>query len=427
MEYIASLIWIGLEILCVLKFCGAFLKIKQGTRKKIFGILLIWAIIFAYSNIQIVGIIKPIISIIVLSILSIWMFSGKLILHFVIVAVCYIFIAIIDTIVVNGTCILLDISYMDLIWRKYTYLTVITADKLIAVLFAWIVCQFFSSKGLLRTNSKWLALMLLFPSTSITMFAILVYNSNRSGDLSVSVVVFAGILAIANVGMLYIIASLEKATRHDQEMGMLKQQIALQAENYTALKENYSVQRKATHEFKRHIQTLGDLLKHDEYSTAKQYVFQLQNNRTLEVFSINSKHPVFDVILNQKYQIAKEHGIQMQVQVSDLSSVPLQTDMVVVLLSNLLDNAIEACQRIYSRREIFCRIVMDDDLNIVIRNTSQDVVIKNGSIQTSKINPTEHGYGLPAVEYILDQLDAEYTYDYANGWFSFVAEINFNQ
>lgn len=426
MEYIASIVWIGLEMLCVLKFCSAFLKSKQGKWKKIIGVLLIWTIIYAYSNTQINGIIKPIISILVLSLLSIWMFNGKPVFHFFLVAVCYIFIAIIDTVVVNGTCLLLDISYLDLIWRKYTYITVITIDKLIAVLVAWIVCQFFSSGGAFRANSKWLALMLLFPAASITMFAILVYNSNQSGDLSVSIVVFAGILAIANIGMLYIIASLEKTTKHTQEMSMLKQQIALQTENYTSLKENYSVQRKATHEFKRHIQTLSDLLEHDEYGTAKQYVDLLQNNRTLEVFSINSKHPVFDVVLNQKYQIAQEYGIHMQVQVSDLSIVPLQTDMIVVLLSNLLDNAIEACQRIHSRREIYCSIVMDDELNMVIRNTAQEVVSTDGNIKTSKMNPTEHGYGLPAVKYILDQLGAEYTFEYADGWFTFVAEIAFS-
>lgn len=427
MEYIASIIWIGLEILCVLKFCGAFLKPKQGKWGKILGVLLIWIIIFLYSNMQIIGILKPILSIIVLSILSMWMFSGKPILHFFFVAVCYIFIAIIDTIIVNGICILLDISYLDLIWRKYTYLTAITIDKLIAVLLAWIIGQFFSSGGLFKTNGKWLALMLLFPATSITMFTILVYNSNRSGDLSGSVVVFAGILAAANIGMLYIIGSLERATKHEQEMGMLKQQIALQSENYTTLKENHSVQRKATHEFKHHVQVLGDLLEHNEYDTAKQYVLQLQNNRTLEVFSISSKHPVFDVILNQKYQVAQEHGIQMQVQVNNLSEVPLQTDIIVVLLSNLLDNAIEACQRIHSRREIYCRIVMDDDLSIVIRNTSPEVELVDDNIKTSKVNPSEHGYGLPAVKYILNQLGAEYTFNYSDGWFTFVAEIVFTK
>jgi sensor histidine kinase regulating citrate/malate metabolism len=48
-------------------------------------------------------------------------------------------------------------------------------------------------------------------------------------------------------------------------------------------------------------------------------------------------------VLNQKYQQAQEHDIDVQMQVNDLSSVSIYTDHLVVLLSNLLDNAIEAC------------------------------------------------------------------------------------
>ncbi len=426
MEYIASALWIGLEILSVLLFCNAFLSQKSVKKNSNLGILIIWIIIFIYSNIQAIGIIKPIISIMVLSALSNWVFSGKPIHHFLLVLVCYIFIAIIDTIVVNGSCILLDISYIELVWKKVTYITVTTIDKLLCVLLTWIIWKGVSSRGLRKTNSKWIALMLLFPLTSILMFAMLVYSSNQSGDLPFSVVAFAAILAVANIAMLYIVTSLEKAAKQEQEAGMLRQQIALQAENYVTLKENYSTQRKATHEFKRHVQTLGDLLEREEYLTAKQYLHQLQSNRKLEIFSINSKHPVFDVILNQKYQVAQEFAINMHVQVNDLSSIPIQTNDLVVLLSNLLDNAIEACQRINTRREIFCSIVMDEYLNIAIRNTSPPIEYIDGVIRTSKMNPTEHGYGLPAVKYILNKLDAEYSFDYDDGWFSFSAEIPIN-
>ena len=423
MEYVTSIFWIGLEMLSVILFCNAFLPPKPGKLKRSLGILLWGTIIFIYSNTPMIGIFKPLISIVVLVLLSLWVFSGKLIHHFILVLVCYIFIAIIDTFVVNGTCILLDISYNDLVWRKITYITVTTIDKLLTVLLMWIIWRAVSSHGLRKTNSKWIVLMLLFPATSIAMFAMLVYSSNQSGDLPINVVIFAGILAIANVAMLYIVSSLEKAARQEQEASMLKQQIALQAENYTTLRENYSTQRKATHEFKRHVQTLGDLLEHEEYLTAKHYLNQLQSNRKLEIFSISSKHPVFDVILNQKHQVAQEFAIKMHVQVNDLSLVTLQTDEIVVLLSNLLDNAIEACQRIETHREIYCNIVMEEYLNIVIRNTSPSVELIDGNIKTSKYNSSEHGYGLPAVKYILNKLGSEYTFDYKDGWFTFSAEV----
>ena len=70
-----------------------------------------------------------------------------------------------------------------------------------------------------------------------------------------------------------------------------------------------------------------------------------------------------------------------------------------------------------------CSILKEDSIYISILNTSQPVTIIHGEIPTTKQDATEHGYGLQAVKYILNQLDAEYTFAYNSGWFQFVAEI----
>lgn len=255
------------------------------------------------------------------------------------------------------------------------------------------------------------------------MLAILFYTSPRDKDVSLNVVIFAGILMVANAAIIYVINNIEKTTEQEQCLRLLRQQISIQTENYGALKENYSIQRKSTHEFERHIQVLRDLLDQEEYESAHEYVRQLQVNRALKVFSIASNNPVIDVVLNQKYQMAQEHEIKMHVKVNDLSSVSIKTNELVVLLSNLLDNAIEACLKLDNNREIVCSIIKEDGIYISIRNTSNPVIILRGEIATTKQNATEHGYGLLAVKYILNQLNAEYTFTYQDGWFQFVAEI----
>lgn len=157
--------------------------------------------------------------------------------------------------------------------------------------------------------------------------------------------------------------------------------------------------------------------------TAQEYVRQLRANRALKVFSIASNNPVIDVVLNQKYQVAQEHDIKMHVKVNDLSSVAIKTNELVVLLSNLLDNAIEACLKLEQNREIVCSILKEECIYISVRNTSAPVEILHGEIPTTKQETTEHGYGLQAVKYILNRLKAEYTFAYRDGWFQFVAEI----
>ena len=58
-----------------------------------------------------------------------------------------------------------------------------------------------------------------------------------------------------------------------------------------------------------------------------------------------------------------------------------------------------------------------------VRNTSLPVLITEHGIATTKPSAGEHGYGLPGVCRILERLQAEYVYDYKDGWFQFTAEI----
>lgn len=182
-------------------------------------------------------------------------------------------------------------------------------------------------------------------------------------------------------------------------------------------------QRKATHEFKNQLQAISDLLTLGEIDEAKKYIQTIQGQQTTRIFCVNSHHPIIDAVLNHKYQTAKEYGIDVQVQVNDLSAISIETNQLVVLLSNLLDNAIEGCCRVAGERALYCSMVASDVLQLSVRNTSLPVKIWNNTIATSKKSKINHGYGLSQVHSILNQLRAEYAFDYQDGWFTFVAEI----
>ena len=211
--------------------------------------------------------------------------------------------------------------------------------------------------------------------------------------------------------------------KSDQDMLLLRQHMEMQQENMNALEQNYRAQRKTAHEFEHHLQVIRDLLAHGEVAATQEYVDRLKKNRSIMVYSVNSGHPVIDVILNQKYQTARENEIKMQIQVNELSALNIPTDSLVVVLTNLLDNAIEACRRVDGYREIIGCILYNDGLYISIRNTSEEVAIVDGKIPTSKADSLSHGFGLMSVTYVLDKLGAEYTFFYEDGWFNFAVEI----
>lgn len=423
MEYWVGLLWIGLDLSFTFLFLASFLKQKCPARKVVGISLFSWLTLFALRNSPGLGPISNILSYLIIFLLSYYTFDGKWYIHLFLQIVVLLFLSITDTAVSYGVSALLQITPSELVWMKSTYCFSITMGKLVLLLFVWLMFRLKQSDGLTGVHGKWFALTFLFPIVSLVVLALNYYNNFGSKDISPQIVAICIILALANAGIIYLIHTLQQATIHEQELALLKQQMALQQENYLALENSYRLQRKSTHEFERHIQTLHELLVRSEYETAKHYTSQLRRDRTLRVYCINTHHPVLDVILNQKYQIAKEHGINMQLQISDLSLIKIQTDALVVLFSNLLDNAIEACQKLETRREIRCTILYNESLYISICNTSLPVHVKNYGLSTDKAQKLDHGYGIPAIRFILNQLDAEFTFDYKDNWFQFVAEI----
>lgn len=123
---------------------------------------------------------------------------------------------------------------------------------------------------------------------------------------------------------------------------------------------------------------------------------------------------------------ATRKKINIDFEVNDLSKLPFDASDMVVLLSNLLDNAIEACQQ-YEKEDktIHVTAIAQQAFFISIRNTSKPVVILNDSIPTTKPEPQLHGFGLVNIHLILEKYHGEHTMFYENGWFQFTADIPF--
>jgi signal transduction histidine kinase len=306
---------------------------------------------------------------------------------------------------------------------KFLYSTVVTAGKFITLLLAWVFYKIRAGSAGNAIKSPWLLLTITFPCVSLLIMTVIYPSYQGRGDLSAGMFAFSLGLAVANIAILYLVHRMEMQAQKEQEMMLLNQQMQIQTESILALEKSYRTQRQATHEFRHHLQTMGDLLENNDIKAAADYIKDVLNNQTERLLCVNSHHPVVDAVLNQKYQAARDGEIDMIFQVNDLSAVNLKADAIVVLLSNLLDNAIEACRKLETERVIQCRILAGDTLFISIRNTSLPVQTAGDTIPTSKHPPREHGFGLLNIRHILESLGAEYTYQYCDGWFEFVTEI----
>ena len=356
------------------------------------------------------------------------LYSGNSGSHALSVAATLAISLLLETGIEYGVCLALGISHSELNWHTLLYAMTSMVGKSMAILLAWIVFQIRRNQDAAHTQIRWVILSLLLPAVSYSMLVVVfdAYLLDRGG-IPAEVLVYTCLLAVANVVNLYMIHTMAKNEKEAREASLLRQQTEIQTESILALEKNYRAQRKSVHEYKHQLQTIHDLLESGLEQSALAYVKQLQGMQTTRILAVNSHHPIIDAILNHKYQLAKDQQIDVQVQVNDLSAVKLSADSFVVLLTNLWDNAIEACCRLPDNRAIQCNLVANEVLFLSIRNTSLPVTITDNKIPTTKEPKHDHGFGLVRIQHILDQFGAEYTFTYEDGWFQFVAEIPLNK
>ncbi len=423
MEHIISCTWVFIELLTCMTFLGAFLTRKNGRLFQISVFLIAWAICSLLVCLNLAGFGKQFWTIAVTTAASFLLHRGSWIKHILLIALCFAFSGVIDIAMGYGACALLNISYSEFVWKKLLYITVATTAKLIELFLSYIFWKARGKEGKLSIKREWLLLTVLFPAVSLLMMIVIFVLFQDRKDLTYGVIIFSIILAVANIAILYLIHLMENRSRNDYQIAIMNQQMEIQTKNIVALEKSYRMQRKASHEFSRHMQTISDLLALQHYNEVNRYIQELQTSRVVQVFAVRTNHTILDALLNQKYQAAIENNIQMMFSVNDLSSVNIPTSELVVIFSNLLDNAIEACEKLSAERIIRCSIHASESLFISIRNTSDPVIISNGTIETSKESKLDHGYGLTSVCRILSNLRAEYTFEYKDGWFQFAAEI----
>ena len=115
---------------------------------------------------------------------------------------------------------------------------------------------------------------------------------------------------------------------------------------------------------------------------------------------------VFDSIISQTIKQAREHGISFQTNIQQIDALVMEETDIVCLMSNLLDNACEAVEKLDpERRKIYLEMRCHRGcLLIKTENTCLEPVIDSGNhLHTTKSNSKLHGYGINCMKSIVEK------------------------
>ena len=264
--------------------------------------------------------------------------------------------------------------------------------------------------------SDWLR-VLIFPLTTMVMSLMLIRIFYLYPLAAHELLMCNAILLVLDVTSIFILNYFEQQRKKEKDQLILRRSMKAALESVETWKNAYEQQRKQTHDFKNLLIVLrGFAERETSRSEMIDYIERLQHFDTANSTMINTHRTAVDIILNQKLAVAERVNIRFMPQLDDLSKFPLPDDEFIIVLSNLIDNAIEACEKIEDDRQRFIRLNMkveQQSAYLRIENpTAAPVEIKNNRIVTTKAKTAEHGYGIQNMIAVLERHSAYYLFEY---------------
>lgn len=188
----------------------------------------------------------------------------------------------------------------------------------------------------------------------------------------------------------------------------------------------YERQGRKLHDYKKQLGTVGELLKIGDVDAAIDFTEQLTKSIAVEMSEVNVGHPVVNAVLNQQYRVAKGKNIGMTFAVSDLHDIRLSDDDIVVLLGNLIENAIHECEKVMSQGQTASIQVkfVEKDTELIL--TVCNPVVQRVEITDNKVRGEQkdgHGIGLSNVESVVEKYGGTFAISCDEKEFTAVAMI----
>lgn len=184
--------------------------------------------------------------------------------------------------------------------------------------------------------------------------------------------------------------------------------------NYLSLQKAYDENRMLSHDFKNHMIAINQLIVSCEYDVAEEYIQRYINHSSYTKKRVESGCKIIDIIMNSKISDAIEENIEFHYEIDNVGKLAIEDIDVCALLANLLDNAIEACEKIVDdTRWINIKVFRRNDMLFIILSNSihPDMLKKKVLFQSEKPNSQLHGWGMKSIKNVLKKYEGNIEYN----------------
>lgn len=190
------------------------------------------------------------------------------------------------------------------------------------------------------------------------------------------------------------------------------------------IKQFHNNMRLLKHDMKNHLMVIASHLNSGDVEAAKDYTSKILDKLNSIHSYIETGNSILNHILNEKLERAKKEGIDIKAEVENISFQKMDSIDFSALLSNILDNAIEASLK-EEKPEMEIQISKRRDYEVIMvkNKITMSVLSVNQDLKTTKNNTIEHGKGVSQIKSITSKYGGMSDFYEEDGYFVVCAFI----
>lgn len=420
---IIELLATGFENFIIIESLGKIFEYKYSGYKKILSFLMCFIASTGYVTfLNRITVFEGWLSFITIIIFVIYGFiclKGGIIKKAVMPAVFYTIILFINLFVTFIFSSLLHISSENLMSTGNTIrLLTLFITKFMFFIATRIILHFFKCDNFsLKISDLLISLLLIISTNSIGIIIAEIQSENNNRNI-LSLISTICVISI-NIFLFYAFRLISVKNKKEIQISVLEMQLSEQKSIIEDAANISKEIKKTEHDLKHHFLSILGLLNEGCLDESKNYIEHLMKNYETNIFRyVSVENNAVNGILNFKISRCKLNNIDIKLSVESDFSAFDELD-ICVLLSNLLDNAIEASMHINSPKIELSITNNGNYICILIRNRIENSVLdKNKYLKTSKSDSSSHGFGLYSVSQIVEKYDGIKNIYERNGFFT---------
>lgn len=238
---------------------------------------------------------------------------------------------------------------------------------------------------------------ILVPCVSV-LFEILLFMQKNVSDLVYALSLIC--VVSLNFLLIYLYDSISKLFDKKIETEMAKQETKYYHKQAELIQNNFQEIKQLRHDMKNYTIALSELIKNNENEKALKYISSVSGILEPAKIYCNTGILSIDSIVNYKFTRAEEIGISVDSKITIPNNLNLNSNDLVAILGNLLDNAIEASSKAENKYIKFRTSYDRGTVLIVLTNSyNGELNFEGKSYKTTKEdNKAIHGIGLKSIK-----------------------------